>query len=90
LSDGWLTFASKTNKNARLEFNQSGDHAGYFWFVFLFLSHYCSSYPNVRNRTRFSQKTISLEFFTRSMPCLTKLHSLFYPNGVKIISYNII
>jgi hypothetical protein len=23
------------------------------------------------------------------MPCLTELHSLFYPNGVKIIPYNI-
>jgi hypothetical protein len=23
------------------------------------------------------------------MPCLTKLHSLFYPNGIKIIPHNI-
>jgi hypothetical protein len=30
LSDGWLTFASKTNKNARLGFAQSGAHSEYF------------------------------------------------------------
>jgi hypothetical protein len=89
LSDGWLTFASKTNKNARLGFAQSGAHSEYFWFVFLSLSHYCSSYPDVRIRTSFGKKTIALQFFTRSMPCLTKLHSLFYPNGVKIIPHNI-
>jgi len=89
LSDGWLIFSSKGRKNVRLGFAQSGAHAGYFWSVFWSLSHYCSSYPNVRNRTRLGKQTISLQFFTRSMPCLTKLHSLFYPNGVKIIPNNI-
>jgi hypothetical protein len=89
LSDGWLTFASKTNKNARLGFAQSGAHSGYFWFVFFSLAHYCSSYPIVRIRSRFGKETIGLQFFTRSMPCLTELHSLFYPNGVKIVPYNI-
>ena len=57
--------------------------------MFFSLSHFCSSYPNVRNRTRLGKQTIGLEFFTRAMPCLTKLHSLFYPNGVKIIPNNI-
>jgi len=28
-------------------------------------------------------------FFTRSMPCLTKLNSMLYPNGVKIIPEDI-
>jgi hypothetical protein len=41
LSDGWLTTPSKTNKNARLGFAQSGDNSKYFWFVFWSLSHYC-------------------------------------------------
>jgi len=91
LSDGWLTIASKTTKNARLGFAQSGAHAEYFWFVFFSLSHYCSSYPIVRIRSRCSagKETIGLQFFTRSIPCMTELHSLFYPNGVKIIPYNI-
>jgi len=87
LSDGWLIFASKANKNARLGFTQSGAHGEYFWFVFCSLSHYCSSYPRVRIRSHLEY--ISLEFFTRSMPCITELHSLFYPNGVKIVPYNI-
>jgi hypothetical protein len=30
LSDAWLTFASKTDKNARLGFAQSAGHAEYF------------------------------------------------------------
>ena len=79
LSDGWLIFASKTNKNARLGFAQSIANGGYFWFTFWSLSHYCSSYPLVRIRSRFGKQTIGLEFFTRSMPCITELHSLFYP-----------
>lgn len=57
--------------------------------MFFSLSHLCSSYPNVRNRTQLGKQIIGLEFFTRAMPCLTKLHSLFYPNGVKIIPNNI-
>jgi hypothetical protein len=89
LSDGWLIFGSTTHKNARFGFTQSAAHGGYFWFVFLSLSHYCSSYPNVRIRKRFEKETISLEFSTRSMPCLTELHSIFYPNGVKIVPHNI-
>lgn len=62
---------------------------GIFDLYFLSLSHYCSSYPNVRNITRLGKQTIGLEFLTRSMPCLTELHSLFYPNGVKIIPEDI-
>jgi hypothetical protein len=90
LSDGWITFASKTNKNARLGLKQSLDHFQYFWFVFFSLSHYCSSYPNIRIGSRLGKETIALQFETRSMPCLTELHSLFYPNGKKLIPYNIL
>jgi len=57
--------------------------------VFFSLAHYCSSSPTIRNRTRFDKQTIELEFFTRSLPCFTKLHSLFYVNKVKIIPDNI-
>jgi len=88
LSDGWLIFTSRS-KNALLGFAQSGAHGEYFWFVFCSLSHYCSSYPIIRIRSRLGKENISLEFFSRSMPCMTELHSLFYPNGVKIVPYNI-
>jgi len=88
LSDGWLRFTSRS-KNALLGFTQSAAHGEYFWFVFFSLSHYCSSYPRVKIGSRLGKETIGLEFSTRLMPCLTKLHSLFYPNGVKIVPYNI-
>jgi hypothetical protein len=35
------------------------------------------------------KQTIGLQFKTRSLPCLTKLHFLFYLNGVKVIPHNI-
>jgi hypothetical protein len=55
LSDGWIIFGSKTHKNARLGFAQSAAHGEYFLFVFFSLSHYCSSYPVVRIRSRFGK-----------------------------------
>ena len=62
LSDGWLAYPSKTSKNARLGFMQSYNHSEYLWFVFFMLSHYCSSYPLFRKRTRFGKVGYSLEF----------------------------
>jgi hypothetical protein len=82
--------ASATNKTpARLGFEQSGSHSAYFWSVFCSLAHYCSSFPTIRNRTRLCKQTISLQVFTRGLPCFTELHYLFYPNGVKVIPVDI-
>jgi len=53
------------------------------------LSHYCSSSPHRTTGIRAGKRYYGLEFFTRSMPCLTELRSLFYPNGVKIIPQDI-
>jgi hypothetical protein len=64
-------------------------HFEYLLFVFNLLSHYCSSFPHSTTRVRAGTRVYDLQFFTRSMPCLTELHSLFYPNGVKIIPNNI-
>lgn len=85
LSDGWLIFGSRS-KNARLEFKQSLDHISYVFFIFNILSHYCSSSPNLTTGIKAGNRFMVYNFFTRSMPCMTKLHSLFYPNGVKIIT----
>lgn len=89
LSDGWLIIASATNKNARLGFKQSLEKGIYVWFVFNELSHYCSSYPNLTKGIRAEKPFYGLEFFTRSLPCFSELHSLFYPKGIKIIPNNI-
>ena len=89
LSDGWILSSSKNSKNARLGFKQSLYRADYVWFVFNILSHYCSSYPKEITGIRAGKRFFGLQIFTRSMPCITKLHSLFYPNGVKIVPHNI-
>ncbi len=89
LSDGWIIFASKTNKNARLGFKQSLARSYYVWFVFNQLSHYCSSYPIVTSGIRAGNRFYGLQIYTRSMPCITELRFLFYPAGVKIVPHNI-
>jgi len=87
LSDGWLIISN--SKNARFGFKQALSNSAYVWFVFNILSHYCSSSPRLTSGIRAGKRFFSLEFFTRTMSCLTELRSLFYPNGVKIVPYNI-
>jgi hypothetical protein len=65
LSDGWIGFYKPNSKNTRLGFGQSGSPSKYFWSVFFSLAPYFSSYPVVRNITRFGKQTISLQFITR-------------------------
>lgn len=89
LSDGWITFPSKYSKNARIGFKQYADQASYVFFVFNILSHYCGSSPRWTTGIRSGKRYYGVQFFTRSMPCITELHSLFYPKGVKIIPHNI-
>ncbi len=89
LSDGWLTYASKTHKNVRLGFKQSLNRASYVLFVFNLLSHYCSNSPSITTGTRAGKPFSGLQFFTRSLPCFTELYSLFYLQNVKIIPENI-
>jgi len=86
LSDAWVKFSSKTSKNYLLGFSQSNVNSKYFWFVFFSLSHYCSSYPLIKVRNRLGRKTITLQFETRSMPCITELRNLFYLNNTKVVA----
>jgi hypothetical protein len=80
---------SKTYKNALLRFKQSLEHFEYLWFVFNNLSHYCYSYPKLYTQMTGRTRTYELLFYTRSLPCITELHSLFYVNRIKIIPQNI-
>ena len=89
LSDGWIIYASRTNKNARLGFKQSFTHFEYLWHVFNILSHYCSSYPHRTTGKRNNTTTYGLEFFTRSLPCFPQMHSLWYYQGTKILPYDL-
>ena len=84
LSDAWIQFADLTNKNARLGFKQGMINFPYFWHVFTFLSHYCSSFPHLILSNRSNERAFGIELYTRSLPCFTQLHSIFYDNGVKV------
>ena len=89
LSDGWLIFSHSISKNARLGLAQSYSKKAYVYFVFLFLSHYCNSFPAYRTNTRKNKISQSVCLTTRALPCLTELHKIFYVNKVKVIPSNI-
>lgn len=87
ISDGFIGFASKTNKNARLCFTQSFVRFPYIWYVFNTLSHYCAITPIPTIGK--DNTTQSLQVWTRSLPCFTELHSLWYNEGKKIVPSDI-
>lgn len=89
LSDGYFLFSGH-KKNASLALEQSLAKLEYFFNVYLSLTHYCSSGPQFRSRTRFGTLNHSLRFFTRALPCFTELFDLFYKNGTKVVPENII
>lgn len=88
LSDGGLG-TSPRNKNRYIRFKQSLEKSEYVWFVFSYLAHYCSSLPYLVKGKRAGTDTLALEFFTRALPCISELYSLFTINGKKIIPLNI-
>jgi hypothetical protein len=61
----------------------------YVWFVFSILAHYCSSCPFFVSGVRAGVRHYGLEFFTRALPCLTEIYSLFYIDSKKVIPHNI-
>jgi len=83
LSDGWLNVNKQGN--ARLGFKQSLSRFEYLWFIFLKLSHYCSSYPALI-KTKINDKIFyGVCITTRVLPCFTELYHLFYVNNKKIV-----
>lgn len=89
LSDGWLTLSSEKSLNARLGFKQSLTQSTYVYHVFNLLSHYCSSAPCLTSSVRSGKRNYGVQIFTRSLPCFTELHSLFYVQKIKVIPVNI-
>jgi len=88
LSDACLQRVNKQGE-VRLQFKQKYSQFEYFYSVFFALSHYCSNFPAL-NKVNLQNKTFyALSFTTRSLPCITKLYDLFYPNGIKLIPENI-
>lgn len=57
--------------------------------VFNQLSHYCSAPPKLA-KTQLNYKTFyGIYFTTRTYPCFTELHDMFYANKKKIIPKNL-
>jgi heme/copper-type cytochrome/quinol oxidase subunit 1 len=87
ISDGWLQLGSG-GKAARFNLKQSIGHSEFLFFVFLNLSHYCSSYPDLTT-TKLNKKIFyGITFFTRSLPCIMELYNLFYKNKIKVVPHN--
>lgn len=82
------------NGNAYFKYAQSVKHAEYLDLVFSHFKPFCNMtsptlvsaniQPTLRNNTYGV-----LSFSTRSLPCFTELHTLFYLNGIKFIPSNI-
>ena len=77
LSDGWVIMG-KGAVNPRVGFKQSLEKSSYVWDVFLTLSPFCQSLPNYLLNKRNKNTYHSLNFFTRSLPCLKEFYLLFY------------
>ena len=88
LSDAWFNMG-KGSKNPRLGFQQSLDKSFYVWEVFIILSPFCQSLPNLVISNRKGKLTSSLSFYTRALPCLKKYYWLFYSENKKTIPENI-
>ena len=88
LSDASLQKINKEG-DARLQFKQKYSQFEYLYSVFFQLSHYCSKGPTLNKVLLHKKIFYALSFTTRSLPCITELYNLFYPEGKKIIPHNI-
>nr|YP_009690281.1 LAGLIDADG homing endonuclease [Fomitiporia mediterranea]QEG57061.1 LAGLIDADG homing endonuclease [Fomitiporia mediterranea] len=83
ISDAWLSI-NKTG-NTRLFFKQSLDKTKYLFFVFNKFSHYCSNFPQVKIQKLNGKTYHALYFTTRTLPCFTYYHNIFYKNKIKVV-----
>lgn len=89
LSDGWLVYSKKGSVNPRLGFKQSLEKFPYVFYVFNILSSVCNSMPSFYIGRRKKTTVYALSFFTRALPCIKNLHSIFYLNNTKIVPLDI-
>lgn len=88
LSDAALQRVNESG-DARLQFKQKYSQFEYLYSVFFQLCHYCSKGPSLNKVLLHKKIFYALSFTTRSLPCITELYDLFYPEGKKIIPRNI-
>jgi heme/copper-type cytochrome/quinol oxidase subunit 1 len=87
ISDGWLQI--NKSGNTRFSLKQSIDKIEYLFYCFIKLSHYCSNLPFITNTNLNGKQFKGIQFTTRSYPCFTYLHNIFYKNNVKIVPLNL-
>jgi hypothetical protein len=88
LSDASIQKQNKKG-DARLQFKQKYGQFEYLYYVFFRLSHFCSGGPRVTKALLHKKLHYGLSFTTRSLPCITELYYLFYPEGKKILPNNL-
>jgi len=91
LGDGRID-KQKINYNARLCFEQSHIHKDYLLHLFEIFQKFCGvSQPSYREKLH--KKTLNINksyyFKTLSSNCFNIYHSIFYPNQIKIVPFNI-
>jgi hypothetical protein len=78
--------------NTYLYFEQGIVHKNYLYHLFDLFKDYCRSEPRISDRLpdkRTNKVYTRILFSTYSLPCFNVLHSMFYPNGKKIVPLNI-
>lgn len=87
---GDLYISRKNTENALLKFEQSIIHNEYLEHLFDKFKYLCTVNASVRvTKRRLSPNTSSVYFTTRQLVSITELHTLFYPEGRKIVPMNI-
>lgn len=84
---------SSQTANARLKFEQGINHKEYLDHLYELFKSYCTENPpqicNQSPHKITGKSYTSTRFRTYSLPCFTKLHNLFYIDGIKKVPLNI-
>jgi len=94
LSDGHISIQKKRGAiNGYFELQQSFNKFDYVFHVFSLIGHYCNRMPKLKIKNWLSageqKRHLGLRIVTRSLPCITELHKLFFINGKKCVPTNI-
>jgi len=89
LSDGHISIQKKRGAiNGYFELQQSFNKFDYVFHVFSLIGHYCNRMPKLKIKNWLSageqKRHLGLRIVTRSLPCITELHKLFFINGKKM------
>lgn len=90
LAKGQMVTGKGKNVNPKLTLSLPLSQFAFIWNHTILLFSLIASWPKWIVRYFYGRKSISLLFSTRQLPCLMEFLNLFYPNGIKEISINLI